>query len=86
MHVQIKTLKNKDEKGEAESLYSLGIRYSKGNWVPIDKEKAFSLYLSAAELGNMNAQYSTAAGYSYGKGTEINKEKAFEFYLKSRIW
>lgn len=83
LHNQIKTLQNKAEKGDAESQYLLGIRYSKGNGVPIDKEKAFNLYLSAADLGNMNAQYSAASCYSYGKGTEINKEKAFEFYLKS---
>ncbi|KAK8892326.1 hypothetical protein M9Y10_029552 [Tritrichomonas musculus] len=80
---KVRILQGKAEDGDAVSQYSLGILYSIGKGVQIDKKKAFDYYMMAAEQGHVNAMFSVASCYSYGKGTELNKEKAFEFYLKA---
>ncbi|KAK8836079.1 hypothetical protein M9Y10_040035 [Tritrichomonas musculus] len=80
---RIRKLQSRSDEGDADASYWLGICYSLGKGVSIDKEKAFHYYLLAADRGHMNAQYSAASCYSYGKGTDVDKEKAFELYLKS---
>ena len=41
---------------KAEDLVNLGVKYHKGKGVPLNKIKAYELYLQAARQGNENAQ------------------------------
>jgi TPR repeat protein len=46
-------------------------------------EKAFKLYKSAAEKGNIFAMHNLARSYQNGKFTSINYDEAFEWYLNA---
>ena len=45
--------------------------------------KAFSLYKSAAEKGELRAQYNVGYAYQFGEGVEINMEEALIWYKKA---
>lgn len=77
-----------DVEGSKESLplkyVTLGLAYEKGWGIPIDKEKAFTNYLKAANLNNPRAQYYVALSYLEGMGTLKNPELA-RVYLEKAI-
>ncbi|KAG9285135.1 hypothetical protein G9A89_008482 [Geosiphon pyriformis] len=68
-----KAANTKDSLGQ----FFLGRCYDNGT------EKAFELYLKAAEAGHLKAQYNFALCYANGEGTIKNLEKAFELYSKA---
>ena len=63
--------------------YWLGYLYDKGYGVEKDSERAFELYMKAAETGDGSALLAVGESYYLGKGVKKNEEKAFEFYRKS---
>lgn len=48
-----------------------------------DMKKAFSYFLSSAELGNTMAQFNVALMYKYGEGTEKNLNECQRWLLKA---
>lgn len=70
-----------DESGEAlyDDVYSavnnLGWMYEHGEGVEVDYEKAFELYLQAAEGGNKQAMINVAQMYAFGRGCEKDDKK-----------
>jgi uncharacterized protein len=49
----------------------------------IDLEKAFALYISAANAGHTSSCHSTAICYEVGIGTIRDPQKAIQFYRKA---
>lgn len=65
---------------EAKSL--LADYYLEGWNVPIDKKRAFQLYIDAANSGVMKAMCDLGYCYGYGEGIEKDLEKAADWFIK----
>jgi len=62
-------LRNEAEAGDAESAFTLGSAYEKGDMgLSVDDSKAFDWYLRSAKGGHGDAMGFLAAAYLYGKG------------------
>ncbi|KAJ3107183.1 hypothetical protein HDU97_004603 [Phlyctochytrium planicorne] len=61
----------------------LGYCYGEGFGVEKDEQKAFSLYLSAAQQGESVSMYNVAHCYEEGIGAEKNLEEAIKWYVQS---
>ncbi|GBC20507.2 kinase-like domain-containing protein [Rhizophagus irregularis DAOM 181602=DAOM 197198] len=66
----------------SNSTYLLGYFNYHGIVTSKDRQEAFKLYQTAAELENIVAQLELANMYIYGKGTKKNFDKAFELSKK----
>lgn len=75
----IEWLQKAAEKEHDGALYYLGRMYEKGYGLPIDKKKAFDLYLAAAEKGHREAINSMA---TYSHYTLKQPEKEVEWWHK----
>ena len=68
---------------DAETEYTLAVRYYEGDRVERNPSKAFSLYKKAAWKGHIEAQYSVAYMYSAGEGTEADLQQAERFWKEA---
>lgn len=71
------------KKGDASYIVILADMYSFGLGKKNDFEKAFELYLKAAELGNLEAMCDLGYMYLVGQGVSENKELSAYWYKKS---
>ena len=69
--------------GDAEQLNELGIKYSDGDAIPKDMNKAIEYFKKAAEQGDANAQFNLALHYHNGEGLAQDISKAIEWYTKA---
>lgn len=72
-----------DDKLRGMCQYLLGDLYFDGKGVPQDKEKAFMLFLSAANNGVVEAQYKVGVCYEIGSGVPKNVYTSFSWYKKA---
>ncbi|MFY7942911.1 MAG: tetratricopeptide repeat protein, partial [Burkholderiaceae bacterium] len=72
----IATLQLRAEKGDAQSQSQLGYRYSAGEGVTQDFQKAVFWYRKAAEQGRPVAQYNLGNKYRYGEGVPKDFKQA----------
>ena len=70
-------------KQKAEDQATLGMKYAKGDGVPVDLKEAFRLFTLSAEAGSPSGQYFLGAAYSHGKGVEKDDKTAFKWCLES---
>jgi TPR repeat protein len=70
-------------KQKAEDQATLGMKYAKGDGVPVDLKEAFRLFTISAEAGSPSGQYFLGAAYSHGKGVEKDDKTAFKWCLES---
>ncbi len=63
--------------------YKLGMMLEYGKGIPIDKNKAFQAYSTAAWHGIPEAQYALGRCYHYGIGTEVSLASAYHWYSKA---
>ncbi len=71
------------EQGHAKSQYALGVCYSDGLGVKVDKQKALSLFQAAAKSGIASAQLDLGICYLNGIGTKQNDAEAFKWFNKA---
>lgn len=73
------------EAGNSDATNMLGIMYGWGEYVSLDKRKAFELYKKAVELNDKNttAVINLAYCYRYGEGVAQDYYKAFELYKQA---
>lgn len=69
--------------GNASVQVAIGYLYDMGLGVPVDKRKAFSWYMKAAQQGDTDAQAYVANAYQEGQGASVNLEQARSWYLKA---
>lgn len=69
------------QKGNSVATYLAASIYEKGSFVEKDEEKAFQLYLKAAEK-NPLAQMAVANMYAFGRGTKVSIIDAMLYYDK----
>lgn len=67
----------------ATHLYEEALKYYAGDGVVQDDNKAFELFLKAADSGLAEAQYYVGIMYDEGVGVKQNSKKAFEWIEKS---
>jgi hypothetical protein len=65
-----------------EFIFVLGYLYYTGEVIKKDKEKAFTLFVSASEQDDSLAQYHVGRCYELGNGITKNDELAFQYYKK----
>ncbi|MBO5997629.1 MAG: sel1 repeat family protein [Alphaproteobacteria bacterium] len=69
------------QKGNAAAAYIAAAIHEQGKLVEKNEEKAFELYLKAAEK-NPYAQMKVASMYTFGHGTDISFDDAMAYYEK----
>ncbi len=80
---EIRELRRKADSGDAIAQNILGTRYSDGNGVKQDYEKALYWYRKSAEQGNAWAQYHIGLAYDYGNGVSVDYKIAAEWKEKA---
>ena len=73
------------QQGHADAQYQLGISYSQGKGVSIDKAEALGWFLKAAEQGHSEALFKLAKIYELGSDIEQNFVLAQTFYNLSEV-
>ena len=71
------------EMGDNHAINRLGLIYSEGIGVEVDRTKAAEWYLKAADEGYRWAQYNLAIEYYEGIGIGQNINEAFNWCLKA---
>jgi TPR repeat protein len=69
--------------GDAGMMFNVGLAYSKGTGVAVDKRAAFEWYRRAAEAGIVCAQHNLAHYYEKGTGVAADPRAAFEWYRRA---
>jgi TPR repeat protein len=72
-----------DRNGKEDSTNELGRCYFYGEGVEKNYEKAFDLFMTAAEKDSVDAQFNVGNCYFHGHGTKVDKTKAVEWYEKA---
>ncbi|MCK5385280.1 MAG: sel1 repeat family protein [Alphaproteobacteria bacterium] len=85
---EFKSLLAKAEKGDAKAQFKVGVKYSLGEDVPQDSDKAVKWYKKAAKKGEPLAQNNLAALYMKGKdkdgkGVAKDVKKGLTWYKKA---
>lgn len=81
--VEEKSADEKDRTRLAAAKSDLGRFYYDGIGVKKDYQKAFELFIDAANLGNIDAIYNLGLCYQQGNAVDINFEVAFEIFNKA---
>lgn len=68
------------KEGNAVALTKSGMAYASGTGVQRDPEKAFQLFLQAADLGYKEARYRTGLCYRKGIGTPADASAALHYF------
>ena len=68
---------------DAETLYTLGVKFYEGEGVERNLQKTVKLWDRATELGQVDAQYSLAYLYSKGEGVKKDLQKAIELWTRA---
>lgn len=68
------------EKGDVEAQTKLGVAYSTGIHVEVDKKKAAEWYKKAADQGYATGQWNLAFMYIRGEGVEQDDKKARKLF------
>jgi TPR repeat protein len=67
-----------------EAMFLLADFHGRGlHGLPVDHNKAFSLYQAASKQNHAAATYRTAVCYEVGAGTKKDNQRAFQFYRKA---
>ena len=69
--------------GKSEAKYQLGFRYSTGDGVEKNANKAVDLWNKSAQNGNVNSQVSLGFAYLHGEGISQDFSKAIYFMNKA---
>jgi len=80
---RFKNWKDKANKGDAFSQYSLGNAYLRGNEVNIDVNKALHWFKEAAKNGHAKSEYKLGYIYYSGKGVKRDNKIAIEWFTKA---
>ena len=80
---EIRELRKQADSGDAIAQNNLGTRYSDGNGVKQDYEKALYWYRKSAEQGNAWAQYHIGIAYNFGNGVPVDYKIAAEWKEKA---
>ncbi len=81
--LDIESLMDAAEQGDAEAQFYLGVCYRDGEGVQQDYRQAFQWFKKSAEQGDAAAQYCLGSCYSFGNGVQQDYKKAFEWFEKS---
>jgi uncharacterized protein len=81
--IDINTLRNQAEAGDAVAQYNLGVMYAKGTDVPQDDAEAIKWVRKAAEQGNVEAELILGAMYGKGRGVPQDDAEAIMWVRKA---
>jgi hypothetical protein len=81
----LKDLRARAEKGDAEAQYQLGLRYHKGNGVEKDDKAALEWYLKAAAKDHTQAEVQLGYLHAHGFGTKQDFAGAAKWYRKAAL-
>ena len=70
---------------DPSAAYELGLRYYAGIFVKQDLKKAFALFRSAANAGNVGAMYLRGKCHHEGHGIWQDPERAVKWYMRAAI-
>jgi TPR repeat protein len=80
-NVDLHTLQQAADEGDAESQYQLAVCYDEGQGVAQDFAAAFAWYLRAAESGHAQAQYQVGLSYCYGIYSDQDYDRALVWII-----
>lgn len=73
------------EQGHRETQFLLGIAYSSGLGIKLDRQQAIRWYQQAAEQGHIDAQYNMGVAYATGNGVVADASKAAGWYRRAAL-
>ncbi len=73
------------EQGHPDTQFLLGIAYSNGLGVKLDRLQAIRWYQLAAEQGHEDAQYNMGVAYATGNGVAVDATKAAGWYRRAAL-
>lgn len=76
---EVAELRARDEPGDAEAQYDIGVMYSDGTSVPQDETQTIMWFRKAAEQGHADAQFCLGVMYEHGLGVPRDNAQA-------RVW
>lgn len=79
----LQVLQEPAEQADLREINKLGEAYYNGNGVQMDEQKAFNLFLQAAERGLAEAQFNLGECYITGSGVNRDLAKAIHWYTKA---
>ncbi len=80
----IKWYQKAAEQKNPQAQRLLGVIYLKGDpLIPVDKDKAFRLLMSAADAGDIDSMYQIGRLYRSGEGCEKRPDIALEYFKKA---
>ena len=78
---QLKRIEKRVELNDCQAIYSLACLYYNGQeGYPLDRAKAYALYLKAGKLGSPRSYSNVAMAYARGDGIPRNEKKAKHYY------
>ncbi len=73
------------EQGHPDTQFLLGLAYSSGLGIKLDRRQAIRWYQRAAEQGHIDAQYNMGVAYATGKGANLDNLKAAGWWRKAAV-
>lgn len=73
------------EQGHPDAQFLLGLAYSSGLGVKLDRQQAIRWYQRAAEQGHVDAQYNMGVAYVTGNGVAADATKAAGWYRRAAL-
>ena len=81
--VEITSLRQRAEQGDAQAQCNLGVMYANGRGVSKSDEEAAKWFCKAAEHGDAQAQFNLGVMYANGRGVAQSDEKAAKWFCKA---
>ena len=76
----LEALKQRATQGEARAQRQLGLRYARGEGIPLDYAEALKWFRLAAAQGDAEAQFSLGVLYAKGEGVAEDGAEALKWY------
>lgn len=73
------------EQGHPDPQFLLGLAYSSGLGIKLDRQQAIRWYQRAAEQGHVDAQYNMGVVYATGNGVAIDATKAAGWFHRAAL-
>ena len=77
---------NSAKDSQSESLYTLGLKYLKGDGVKKNAAKAYRLFKQAANRGYPRAEYQLGILYRDGNGVARDRKEALKWFRLAAAW
>jgi len=81
--MEFASIKREADAGNENAQFNLGLCYSNGSGVAVDKAEAFKWFKRAAEAGVAEAQFNLGNSFDIGSGVAVDKTEAVKWWKRA---